>query len=135
MKRKEMLKEVERSWEWHPASSIVPGLWHPQNILRGKRSIWQMDPEHIIKSAVRPRREGEPKESPKYTIRVPYVSGLSEDLRRICRRYDIRTVLTTTSTLRQQFTRVKDVDPLLSRAGVVYKIPCSCGKRYIGETK
>ena len=70
-----------------------------------------------------------------YTIRVPYVSGLSEDLRRICRRYDIRTVFTTTSTLPPQFTRVKGVDPLLSRAGVVYKIPCSCGKEYIGETK
>jgi len=27
-------------------------------------------PEHIVKSAVRPRREGEPKESPKCTIRV-----------------------------------------------------------------
>jgi len=32
-------------------------------------------------------------------------------------------------------TRVKDVDPLLRRAGVVYKIPCSYGKEYIGETK
>ena len=98
-------------------------------------SLEQTDILHIIKSAVRPRREGEPKESPKCTIRVPYVSGLSEDLRRICRRYDIRTVFTTTSTLSPQFTRVKDVDPLLSRAGVVYKIPCSCGKKYIGETK
>ena len=44
-------------------------------------------------------------------------------------------VFTTISTLRRQLTRVKDVDPLLSRAGVVYKIPCSCGKEYIGETK
>jgi len=35
----------------------------------------------------------------------------------------------------RQLTRVKDVDPLLSRAGVVYKVPCSCGKKYIGETK
>ena len=98
-------------------------------------SLEQVDILHIIKSAVRPRREGEPKESPKYTIRVPYVSGLSDDLRRICRRYDIRTVFTTISTLPPQFTRVKDVDPLLSRAGVVYKVPCSCGKKYIGETK
>lgn len=24
---------------------------------------------------------------------------------------------------------------MLSRAGVVYRIPCSCGKEYIGETK
>ena len=55
-------------------------------------------PEHIIKSAVRPRREGEPKESPKYTIRVLYVSGLSEDLRRICRRYGIYHHINTPTT-------------------------------------
>ena len=41
----------------------------------------------------------------------------------------------TISILRQQLTKVKDVDPLLKRAGVVYKIPCSCGQEYIGETK
>ena len=39
------------------------------------------------------------------------------------------------STLRQQLTRVKDVDPPSSKAGVVYRVPCSCGKEYIGETK
>ena len=56
-------------------------------------------PERIIKIAVRPRREREPKESPKYTIRLPYVSELSEDIRRICRRYNIRTVFTIISTI------------------------------------
>ena len=30
---------------------------------------------------------------------------------------------------------VKDVDPLLSRTGVVYRVPCSCEKECIGETK
>ena len=39
------------------------------------------------------------------------------------------------STLRQQLTRVKDVDPPSSKAGVVYKAPCSYGKEYIGEIK
>ena len=49
--------------------------------------------------------------------------------------FDIRTVFTTISTIRQQLTRVKDVDPPLSRTSVVYRVPCSCGKQYIGETK
>ena len=73
----------------------------------------------------------------KYTICLPYVSGLSEEFRRVCSKFDIRTVFTTISTLRQQLTRVKDVDPPLSKAGVVhvYKVPCCCGKEYIGETK
>ena len=92
-------------------------------------------PQHIIRSAARPRKEREPEATPKYTVCIPYVSGVGEDLRRVCRRYDIRTVFTTISTLRRELTRVKDQDPMLSRAGVVYRIPCSCGKEYIGETK
>ena len=35
----------------------------------------------------------------------------------------------------QQLTRVKVVDPILKRAGLVYKIPCSCSQEYIGEMK
>ena len=62
---------------------------------------------------------------------------MSEDLRRSLRMFDVRTAFITVSTLRQQLTRVKDVDPPLSKAGVVYRLPCSCtcGKEYIGKTK
>ena len=42
------------------------------------------------------------------------------DLRRVCRKYNIRTVFTTVSTLWKQLTRVKDIDPDLRRVGVVY---------------
>ena len=91
-------------------------------------------PEHVIRSAAR-QRERRQEETPKYTICLPYVSGVSEDLRRVCRRFDIRSVFTTVSTLRQHLTRVKDRDPLLRKSGVVYNIPCSCGMQYIGETR
>ena len=37
-------------------------------------------------------------------------------------------------TLRECFTRVKDKLQDLSHSCVVYRIPCSCGKFYIGET-
>ena len=62
---------------------------------------------------------------------------MSEDLRRILRRFYICTVFTTISTLRQQLTRVKDVDSPLSKAVVVYRVlhVCSCKKEYIDETK
>ena len=49
-------------------------------------------PDHIIRSAARPRKGREPEETPKFTICIPYVAGVGEDLRRVCRRYDIRTV-------------------------------------------
>ena len=60
---------------------------------------------------------------------------LSEDLRRVCRKFSIRTVFKTSSTLRQELSRIKDRDPALKISGVVYEIPCSCGQKYIGETK
>ena len=56
-------------------------------------------------------------------------------MRWVCRRYNIRTVFRSASTLRRQLTRVKDQDLLEKKSGVVYQIPCSCGHVYIGETK
>jgi len=63
-------------------------------------------------------------------------TGLSEDIRRVCRRRDIKTVLKTPFTLHHKLMRVKDTDPLEKRAGVVYQLPCSeCESSYTGETK
>ena len=41
----------------------------------------------------------------------------------------------TPSTFRQELSRIKDRDPALKTFRVVYEIPCSCGKKYRGETK
>ena len=46
-----------------------------------------------------------------------------------------RTVFTRQRTLRQSLTRVKDQLPDTLIAYVVYRITCSCGKAYIGETR
>ena len=73
-------------------------------------------------------------EPPLTTIAVPYVSGLSEDIRRVCRQFNIRVAFRSGRFLRSMLTRVKDPLPpdLLSK--VIYKVPCSCGKAYIAET-
>ena len=93
-------------------------------------------PEHVIQAAAKPRKKKTtPKEQPKYTICLPYIAGVGEDLSRVCRKFDIRTVFTTMCTLRQQLTIVKDTDPILKKSNVVYSIPYSCGLKYIGETK
>ena len=47
----------------------------------------------------------------------------------MCRNYDIRVAFFTT-----RLTKVKDVIPVGMNSKVVYKIPCSCGRIYIGET-
>ena len=89
----------------------------------------------IIRPAQKHRKKEQEEEKPKYTCRICVlcVSGLSEDQRRILR-FDIRTAFTTVSTLRQQLTRVKKVDPLPTKAGVVYRVPCIC-EECIGETQ
>ena len=38
-------------------------------------------------------------------------------------------------TLRGLFTKVKDPLPIKKQAGIVYEVPWTCGKVYIGETK
>ena len=107
--------------------------WKGRTSMEGPERQWLPWP-HNHNSGKVERKKATDKEEPKYTICLPYVAGLSENLRRVCRKYGIRTVFTTISTLRQQLTRVKDMDPLLKRAGVVYKIPCSCGQETL-ETR
>ena len=67
------------------------------------------------------------------TAKIPYVKGLSEEIRRILGRYKIRTVFRTTETLGRILTKVKDPTPPEERPGIVYKIKCICGDFYISE--
>jgi len=53
---------------------------------------------------------------------LPYIKGVSEPLRRCLLQQGIRAVFKDT------------VDPA-KQDGVVYRIPCECGKVYIGETR
>ena len=61
---------------------------------------------------------------------IPYVAGMSEDIRRVCRKFNIRVVFKSRQTLRSLLTKVKG-----KQSNVVYRVPCSCGQVYIGETK
>ena len=67
------------------------------------------------------------------TAVLPYVKGLSEQLRRYLEQQGVRAIFKWETTLRSQLVRPKDaVDPD-KRDGVVSRIPCECGKMYIGE--
>ena len=64
---------------------------------------------------------------------IPYVSGASERIRKACEKFDVRVVFKLGPTLRSLLTKVKDSLPKEKLAGVVYQIPCQCGKVYVGE--
>ena len=46
-------------------------------------------------------------------ITIPYIAGMSEDIRRICRRFDIKVAFKSGQTLRSQLSRVKDRLPTM----------------------
>ena len=70
----------------------------------------------------------------KATAVLPFVKGLSQQLRRCLQKQGVRAVFKSETTLRSQLVRLKDaVDPT-KQDGVVYRIPCDCGKVYIRET-
>ena len=62
---------------------------------------------------------------------IPYVEGLAEDARRVCRDYAVQVVFKSGPTLKEKLTKVKDKLAIDKRSNVVYQ---SCGKYYIDET-
>ena len=79
---------------------------------------------------LRPRKHGQGETDwvPRTTITLPYITGVSEEIRRVWWDYDVRVAFKMGSTL------VKDPLPLEKQTMVVYRIPSSCGKMYIKKT-
>ena len=59
---------------------------------------------------------------------IPYVAGMCEDIRCVCRKFNIRVVFKSGPTLHSMLTKVKDTLPLGKQSNVVCCIPCSCGQ-------
>ena len=63
-------------------------------------------------------------DEPKVTVTIPYVRHVSECVRRILNRMDIRTCFKPMRTLRHMLVHPKDPTPMPAVSGVVYEIPC-----------
>ena len=66
---------------------------------------------------------------------LPYTAGISEDIRRDCRKYGVKVAFSSSRSLRTVLTRVMDPLPIGKQSKLVYWIPCCCGKAYISETR
>lgn len=99
-------------------------------------------PSYLINKALKKTKENIRKtndfnrneENPICTITVPYVKGKSEKIRRLNKKFNIRTVFSSGPTLRSFLTKVKPTNKDQDTKNVVYKIPCECGKSYYGQT-
>ena len=68
------------------------------------------------------------------TLVLPYIPQLSEKITLTCKHLPVRIVFSSKHTLRSSLSRVKPPICPEEWVGVIYSIPCSCGKVYIGET-
>ncbi|XP_072022071.1 uncharacterized protein [Amphiura filiformis] len=74
----------------------------------------------------------------KFGITLPYVSDVSEKLKRIFGQHQIPVSLKPCNTLRQKLVHPKDEIPQRKQSNIVYAINCQdsdCENYYIGETK
>ena len=70
-------------------------------------------------------------------IVVPYMKGLSETCKNICRRHGVEVYFKGGRTIRDLLVHPKDKDTILKKSGVIYKYSCGrvdCGEEYIGES-
>ena len=68
------------------------------------------------------------------TAKIPFVSGLSQEVRRIARTAGVRCAFFTPSTTRPLHC-VKDKLPLELTTHSIYSVKCNtCGDEYVGET-
>ncbi|XP_011862457.1 PREDICTED: uncharacterized protein LOC105559054 [Vollenhovia emeryi] len=64
---------------------------------------------------------------------LPYVRGTTDRISRILSKHNIKAIFKPCNKLSEMLPNPKDRRPPLTAPGV-YKVPCSCGKAYIGET-
>ena len=75
------------------------------------------------------------KKTERYTnLTIPYIAGMSDKIKRIGNKFNVRTVFKTKDTLRSILTRTKPLNEEQNSKNCIYSIPCECGKYYIGET-
>ena len=99
--------------------------------------------EKVKTPEVEEKPDSESKTRPIFSIlKLPYIGDMSHQIEKEIRQYLFKklsqkskfVMVHETTTIGQKF-RYKDRQTLLHSSGVVYKLNCSCGQSYIGQTK
>ena len=94
-------------------------------------------PENFIKSVDQTNNaQPKPRESPRLYVSIPYIKSVSERIRRILSRENIKTAFKPLKTLGHVFKKPKDRPTKEHLKGIVYKVSCrTCPFTYVGESK
>ena len=68
---------------------------------------------------------------------VPYYKGLSESIKRSCKKYGVQVHFKGGLTIKNLLMVPKDKDHILKKSGVIYRYKCDrveCDEDYIGES-
>ena len=68
---------------------------------------------------------------------VPYIKGISEKFKKLCKSKGIQVHFKGSNTLRTQLVNPKDKDPKTQKSGIIYHYKCphiNCPEAYTGES-
>ncbi|XP_024882522.1 uncharacterized protein LOC112461499 [Temnothorax curvispinosus] len=115
----------------HLNQALTKNGYSPRNI---NQTIQRLKNKISNPNNVETPHEEKEKEREKFQMAfLPYLQGTTERISRILRRHNIKVISKPQRKIFQLLPNPKDQRPRLETPGV-YKIPCSCGKVYIGET-
>ena len=94
-------------------------------------------PENFIKSVDQPNNaQPKPRKNPKAYASIPYIKGVSERIRRILSRENIRTAFKPLKALGHVFKKPKDRPTKEQLKGIVYKVSCkTCHLRMLERVR
>ncbi|KAJ8914169.1 hypothetical protein NQ315_016248 [Exocentrus adspersus] len=106
---------------------------HIKNILK-ENAYPEGFVEKTLLQIENPPNNNQYRQNPTSNMTIPYIPRISERLKRLGNEFNIRTTFKTNNTLRSILTHTKPKNKDQNEKNCIYKIPCQCGKHYIGET-
>ena len=68
-------------------------------------------------------------------FKFPFIANISYTVDRCLGKTNSKLAFYNILTVGSVYTRLKHITEKDRKSGVVYKIPCSCGKSYVGQTR
>ena len=120
---------------------------HLQKVLiENKHPIWALN-RVKMKISVPPKQDQNKRDTninanatsdnKKAYMMLPYVKGLSESLKNICRKHRVQVHYKGGNTIKSLLMAPKDKDPITKKSGIIYRFKCNkveCDAEYIGES-